>query len=746
MAQTILQRTFAGGELAPALHLRADLVKYVTGLRTCRNFLLLRSGGAANRAGFRFVGECKTNASAVKLSAYISEVAGESILIEIGNGYLRFFKNGAAISLSGVAAYSGVTLYVIGDIVSAGGTVYYCKADTGGGIAPPNAAYWYAMPGSLLELPSPFGASLCNAAQSGAVITLTSAAGVVPPHELIHVSDTYWVIRAIATQPSIAAPTTPIFTPGGAGTRTYAYVVTAGKTETYEESEPSIVVAAGNVAEPTADAPNVIQWTAVSGAAEYYVYCDPYENGTFGFVGTATGTMMFRDVGFTPDFAVTPPLPRVLFTTAGNYPRRAAYYQQRRFLANTLNDPDSVWGSRTGFHSNFGVSSPLQDDDALTFKIAGFQQNPIRHLLGLKTLIALTDGGEWSVGQERVPLTPASLGADPQTWVGVCDVLPAVIGNSIIYVQSRGAIIRDLRFDYQVDGLGGRDLTLFASHLFDGYTIDDLAYQQTPHSIVWACRSDGVLVGVTYLREEDVFGWHRHDTGADGLIQHVCVVPEAGEDVVYVIVRRTIQGAFRRYIEKLERREIVNLSADAFFVDSGLSYDGAPVTTIGGLSHLEGQVLAVLADGEVLYNGDPDGASAFQFRVTGGSITLPAPAAPATGYSVIHAGLPIRYADLETLDLDVGSLEIRDKRKRIPALNLVVDASSRVFYAGPDSAHLFQYKLAPQDTGSAATPFSGQLEMSVVAKFDNEGRILIRQRDPLPLTVLGVLPVVDLGG
>jgi hypothetical protein len=746
MAQTVIQRTFAGGELAPALHARADLVKYVSGLRTCRNFLIQRSGGVANRPGTRLVAECKTNSTAVKLIRYVSETIGESILIEVGNGYLRFFKNGAAVELAGVAAYNGATDYVIGDICVSDGVNYYCRQDTGGGIAPPNAAYWYAMPGALLELPSPFGTSLCHHAQSGNVITLTSGAGVVAPHELIFVATTVWVIRQVSTAPTILPPTGPILTPGGAGTLTYAYKVTAGALESYEESEPSIVAQAANVSEPTPAAPHVLQWTAAVGAAEYYVYCDPYGNGTFGFIGTATGILSFRDVGFTPDFAVTPPLARILFTTAGNYPKRATYYQQRRFFGNTILNPDSIWGSRTGFHSNFGVSSPLQDDDALTFKIAGAQHNPIRHLIGLKQLVVLTDAGEWSVGEPRIPLTPSSLEADQETYFGVADVTPVVIGNAILYVQSRGAILRDLRFDYTVEGLGGKDLSLFASHLFDGYSLDDVAYQQTPHSIVWCCRSDGTLLGLTYLREEEVWGWHRHDTGAAGMFQHVCVVPEAGEDVVYLIVRRTIGGVYHRFIEKLERREIFTFISDAFFVDSGLSWDGAPVTVIGGIGHLEGQVLAVLADGAVLYNGDPAGGNAPLFRVVGGSVTLPAPVAPATGYSVIHAGLPIRFAEIETLDLDVAGSDVRAKRKRLPALNILVDATSRSFYAGPDATSLYQYKLTPQEGTSQVLPFTGQLEMSVIARFDNEGRILIRQQDPLPVSILGVLPPVEVGG
>lgn len=742
MSETIIQRAFAGGELAPALHARADQIKYVTGLRTCRNFQVLRSGGAANRSGTRLVAQCKTTSTAVKLLRYVSETSGQSILIECGSGYFRFYLNGGQITLSGVAAYNGGTAYVIGDIVSSGGVNYYSKANQTG-VAPPGAS-WYAMPSNILEVPSPFGTSLCYAVQSGKVITLTSGAGVVPPHELVYVSSTFWVIRQVTTAPSVAAPTGVIIAAGAPGTLQYNYKVTAGAAESYEESEPSAFASVTNIAPPTPAAPNVIQWTAPAGSpAEYYIYCDPYNNGTYGFIGTATGATSFRDIGFTPDFAVTPPLARVLFNTLNEYPRRAAYYQQRRFFANTNNNPDAIYGSRVGFTANFGVSSPLQDDDSLTFKIAGNQHSPVKHMIGLKTLVVLTDAGEWSVGVPKVPLTPTSLGADQETYVGVSDVVPVVVGNAIIYVQSRGAIVRDLRFDYQVEGLGGKDLTLFASHLFDGYTIDDMDYQQTPHSTVWCCRSDGTLLGLTYLREEEVFGWHRHDTGASGLFQHVCVVPEAGEDVVYFIVRRTIGGSIVRYIEKLERREIFDLASDAFFVDSGLSYSGTATLTVSGLDHLEGERVAVLADGQVISNG----SDSVDLTVLGGSITLPTPAdTTVTGYTTIHVGLPIT-ADLETLDLDVQGSQIRDKKKRIGRLTLLLNNSSRAFKVGPSSsATLYDYNLAVEEGTDSAALFTGQAEMGIESQFDEKGRIFVRTTNPLPLEVLGVMPTVETGG
>src|SRR6185369_118971 len=120
--------------------------------------------------------------------------------------------------------------------------------------------------------------------------------------------------------------------------------------------------------------------------------------------------------------------------------------------------------------------------------------------------------------------------------------VPVVVGNAIVYVQTPGTIVRDLAFNQQVEGFAGRDLSLYSAHRFDGHEIERLAYQPTPHSIVWAVRSDGTLLGLTYLADQDVWGWHRHDTAAAGRFEDVVMVPEPGEDVVYVLVRRTIGG------------------------------------------------------------------------------------------------------------------------------------------------------------------------------------------------------------
>lgn len=739
--QTTVQRSLAGGELAPALHARADTAKYLSGLRRCRNFLVQRHGGVANRPGFRHVTPCVTDGITVMLMRYVSENPGESMLLEVGVGYIRFLLNGAELTIDpGTVDPWGVGVdYVIGDIVEDGGDFFYALADSTG-VVTSDVATWHPFTGTTFALPSPFGSDLPRWGQSGRIITLTHRDH--PPYELINGGGLVsWALRPIVTGSLAPAPTGLVLTPGGVGTRSFGYVVTSARAVDYEESGPSGQVINVACADPTPAAPNALTWDPDPDAAEFYVYCDPAGNGTYGFIGTATGAAAFNDSGITPDFTVTPPLPTVRFAVAGDYPDVSASFQQRRFFGYTSDHPDEFAGSRIGFPSNFDISSPLQDDDAVTFRLAGNNHNPIRHLLAIKGLIALTDSGEWTItgGTPKGPITPSSIDADQQTYVGASDCRPEIVGNSIIYVQARGANVHDLQFDQQVEGLGGRDLSIYAAHLFDGFQIRELAYAQNPQSIVWAIRDDGTLLGLTYIREQDVWGWHRHDTGAAGRFEHVCVVPEIDDDAVYVIVRRTIGGVFKRSIEKLEKRLIVDLDLDGFFVDAGLTYVGAPANTIAGLDHLEGQVVAVVGDGAVVFNGDPAALNAANFTVTGGTLPVDLPAE----YSIIHAGLAIRFAELETLDLDVSGSDIRDKKKRVGSLGLLLEASDRSFQAGPDSANLTPLQLEEWDTPGL---FDGLVSLSVTSAFDEKGRVFIRHTEPTPLTILGLLPNVEAGG
>jgi hypothetical protein len=432
----------------------------------------------------------------------------------------------------------------------------------------------------------------------------------------------------------------------------------------------------------------------------------------------------------------------VLFAAPNTYPTCASNFQQRQFFANSFQEPDAIWGSRTGFRHNYSISSPLQDDDAVQFRLAGNNHHPIRHMIAMaQGLILMTDGGEWTLtggGGRKTPITASSIDAEQDTYVGVLPwARPVVVGSTILYVQARGNVLRELRFDQNVEGMAGRDLTIYASHLFVRRQLYYVDFQQTPHSILWCCDDEGRLLGLTYIPEEEVWGWHRHDT--DGLFEDVCVVPQEDEDVLYVIVHRTIGEAPKRYIERLELRDLLPGATDAsmFFVDSGLSYsEETPVLNFAGLDHLEGKKVAVIADGQALWNGTEADAPV----VTDGTVTLEAPIDD-VGWTNVHIGLPYP-AEIETLALDVGGQEIRDSKKRVGSVTLLVHQSAPAFEVG----HEPRLRLYERHAWEPSGLVDDTLEVHISPEYNKHGSVKVRLAEPLPLTILGVIPRAELGG
>jgi hypothetical protein len=574
--ESLIQRSLAGGEIAPALYGRADQTKYQTGAKTLRNIKVRKHGGGTNRAGLQFINEVKTSSLATYLAKFIFNDE-QTYVIEVGNGYFRFFRNRARIVVSGVAAYNGATAYVPGDLVSSAGVNYYCIANTTGN-APPNASFWYALTGTIYEIPTPYAtADLARLqfTQSGDVITITHPSYDV--RELTRTGHTRWVLTTETFAPSIAAPGAPTVTAPGAGLTTWRYRITAVKSETYEES------VGGTVGTDTGDAPaaaniHTLTWGAVSGAAEYNVYLEwPTDSGTYAFIGVAA-TTAFSNNGITPDTSLTPPITRDPFTGANNRPAAAGFYQQRRMFANQNTNTEKIYGSRSGMFANFTISSPLQSDDAVSFTIAGRKVNEVRHLIDLGVLVVLTASGEFLIEGDADGILRGNQPPNPRQigYNGSSYIVPPIVNDSLIFVQARGSVVRDLRYAVSAPGdqasYKGRDLTVFAGHLFKRKTLTRCDYAQIPDSIVWFIRDDGVLLGLTYLPEHEVWGWHRHDT--DGTFEDVCVVPEDSIDAEYFIVKRTINGTTKRYIECFADREFSDIEVDAIFLDSFLSYDG----------------------------------------------------------------------------------------------------------------------------------------------------------------------------
>jgi len=736
-----VKRAFSGGEVAPNLYGRADLALYQTALRTCRNFQILRAGGIANRAGFLFLGEGGDMSEPITLYAWVFTAADQSTLIELGDHYMRFWIGGELATVSGVDAYDAGESYDPGEVVTDSGNTYVCIAAAAPADAPPDDDFWYQLTDGVFELPTPWAAGAFNSpgmirsSQNKFELVLShpsAAPQVLTNGNATGSGNPNWSLAPFVTAPSIEAPDNLVTTPGAAGTLAPAYVVTAVKVGTYEESLPSALDVCGSSAAPTEALPNELAWDAVTDAVEYRIYKDPVANGTFGYIGTATGQVTFNDPGYDPDFLQTPPVDRQPFASAANYPEMCGYYQQRQVFGYTDNEPAGVWTSRVAHLTNFTIRSPLQDDDAVTFRLDAPQLQVIRHIVPLARLVLLTNTGEWVVhgDGDSGALAPASINPRQHGWFGASRAFPSVVGNVCLYVQEGGTRVREVRFNQEIDGLGSRDLSVLASHLFDDYTIVRTEYQKKPHSVVWALRSDGALLGLTYVPEEEAIGWHRHDT-VNGVIEDICVLPEEGEDVLYLVVRREIDGNTVRYIERMAPRPInftgTLLAAAGVFVDSSITKTGASSVSVTGLDHLEGEEVYGLADG-VKFG---------PLTVEGGAITL------ATAASTVHVGLRIT-AQFETLDLDVANSGARDRLKRVQSVGLVTVASGRGFYAGKRGGMLYQHQApAGYDTATIKT---GYEEVTIKTGFDEHGRILVQHTDPTPLTVVQVIPRFEVGG
>lgn len=683
---TVIQRSFAGGEIAPALYARVDISKYQTGLRTLRNFFVMRHGGAQNRPGTKFVGEVSDSSKVSRLIPFVFSQT-QTYMLEFGDKYVRFIQNGsylteADVTISGITAADPAVVttssshgYSTDDEVFISGVSGMTEVNNRNFKITVLTATTFSL--QLMDNATDFDASALDAGtggtsakvyevetvyredqlfdvqyiQSADVMTLVHP--FYPPKELARSGALNWAFTDITIEPSIAAPTALGTSGGPSGSFTFTYVVTAIAEDTFEESNRSFSTSALSKDTPTAANPITVTWSTVSGALEYNVY--KAVNGILYLLGVA-GSGSFDDIGQDVDTTITAPITTDPFdatstsvsaitkaspgvvtytgsdvfsngdeiiitggdmpevtstkfvvanlntgantfeltdedgndidtsayttytggatvTLIGSYPSTVTYFQQRLLFGNSIDFPERIWTSKIGQFKNFAKSSPLQDDDALTFSIQGRQVNEVKHLLDLRQLVVFTESGEWTLGgNDAGILGPGTINPQQQSYNGANEMQPIAIGRSALYVQARGSIIRDLGYEFSSDGYSGNDLTIFSAHLFDDFTLNDWTYQQIPHSVVWVVRSDGTLLALTYVREQAVVAWSRHDFEG-GTVESVSSIPEGSEDAVYVIVKRTINSETKRYVERFSTRNITNI-VDAKFADSFLTYDG----------------------------------------------------------------------------------------------------------------------------------------------------------------------------
>ena len=448
------------------------------------------------------------------------------------------------------------------------------------------------------------------------------------------------------------------------------------------------------------------------------------------------------------------------------YPCAVTFFEGRLGLGGTNAQPQALWLSQSNDFENQAPDSKqtsgapkVEDDDALDISLVASQANIIRWMAGAQALIVGTTGGEWLIKSDGPIIKPTDIDAKRQTAHGSANLQPLEIGPVIVFLQSARRKIRELVFDFNTDSLRAPDLTVLADHATRSGVVD-VAYQEEPQSTVWAVRTDGVIAGLTYEREQNVVGWSRHVLGGsfgsgDAVAETVAVIPGndgAGQvfdsserDEVWVVVKRTINGQTRRYVEFFEgafegprlddyasealwRAAALSEQPNAFYVDSGGTYDGAATTTVSGLDHLEGETVTILADGAI----HPSKV------VSGGSITLDQAA------SKVQVGLAYTHT-YRSLKMAVGARagSAVGVTKRIHELTLVL-LHSLGSGVGPRRENLqpLIYREVGDAMDAAVPLFSGEKVTETDHDWGTDPRIVIEGAEPAPFTCLGMVPEV----
>lgn len=780
-----IQTSFATGEISPSLYGRPDLAKYSAGLARCENFIIHPHGGVSKRPGMRFVAKAKGRCRLVEFE-YSND---QSYVLEFGNKYVRFFRDGAQIVKDG-APYELATPYLEADL---GELSFTQSADVlyivHKGYRPMelyrvNDAEWM-----LQDFPfrnGPFRnkteaqeeVALELSALSGGGVTMTASA---PLFEAGHVGALFELTHHVDEVMKKSSGNTWTLEvtaykewrleSGGfwggevvleywdgdedAWVKYKTYV-----SQVYDDGTASSCGNAKNYSDQdTVDKPTKLRLRAVSFSSFVPEGNSEEDRGYFQLVAMAGyHKAVARVVSVASSTKAVVSMETEAASTRATlnwregswsdvlgWPSAVGFYQERLVMGATREEPQTWWMSVVGDYYDFGVSLEVLDDEAVSGTLVSRKLYDINYFVSTNKLLIMTSGGEWllSPGAAGGALTPSNVDVGLQGNRGCARIEPVVIGNMVLFVQSRGLRIRDLGYEYVSDSYTGTDLTMLARHLFERGTIADWAFAQEPDSMCWVVMSDGSLIALTYIREQEVVAWGRFPT--DGFVESAAAVVSEGVDDVYLCVRRGDE----RFIELLSPRGVFS-PEEAFFVDAGVTARfETPSHEVSGLSHLEGREVVCLADGNVIEG----------LTVENGKVALPHAA------SVVHAGLPYA-ALLETLELVYGRQDGTQltRKSRISSVTARVERTRGLFVGTEVS------QRSPRDTSdmSGLTEVEAGLLSEAPQRTDERydepvglytkdyklhlssgwgrGRISCWAPYPLPCSILALIAEVETGG
>jgi hypothetical protein len=724
-----IKRNFTGGEVDLTIAARDDLAKYPSACVVMRNAIPQAHGGFRTRPGTRFLG------LSIRLTDVEKDIRFEPFEFSSDNDntYLLVFTHNKIEIIQGDG-------WVLDD--GSSGQEGGIGADTTGMVR--------------YSLVSPYpGWALRDLymAQSGDVIYI--AHKDFAERKLSRLDHNDWTIEEVTYGTTIAAPTGCNANWNGGddngeehrGDFTQRYRVTAVSADG-EESLPSNTGNAGGAFPPASwiEGDNIhVTWNTVSGAVEYNIYKE--SAGIYGFIGVAT-TGSFSDQNYKPDTADTPQQSENPFDGEGNYPSVVHFFQQRKWMAATRDDPFTFWGSRIGDFENLNKSRPIKDNDAVEYSIASGRIDAIKWIETFNGLLIGTEGAEYLVtGSSSEALTPVSVSIEDQSRWGSSGLRPLVIGDSLVTVQRQGTKVRDLFYSFENNKFKGNELSVLAEHIFDGRKITSWAFQETPDPVVWVMLDDGTLLSMTYLKEHQVFAWAKHPTISEGGVKALAVVRRQDEDILYLAVERK-SGEIA--VERLESKwRVADGIEDAFFLDSALSGTiNSGENFVGGLDHLEGSEVAALLDGKPYY----------PLLVTNGEVGLPIPDVERVimglPYTTLVAPLPLQVNKQD------GTTQGRGQSIERVRIRFHESSGGSIGVASVDDAAAFEPNVGwgddlalwleeeeiafdvisslPDEWGAPIQPFTGVRSVSPPGGFGPDHTVILRQDKPLPFNVVSM--------
>lgn len=669
MKASPIKESFNAGEFSPLMEARVRFDKYPNALKTCLNMVPLVQGGVTARSGTYFVSEVKTSSKKVKLVAFEFSTT-QAYVLEFGDLYMRVYKDRGQVESSPGVAYELVTPYAEADL-------FHLK---------------FTQSADVLYVAHPSYA----------------------PRKITRTGHAAWTITAIDFKdgPYLNLnTTTTTITPSAT---TGAGITLTASANLFASTDVGRLVR--------------IKHSSTWGWAKITAYTSATQV-------TATVYSNFGGTTASLDWRLG------VWSATTGYPSCVAFFEDRLFWAGATAAPQRLDGSRTGDYENFAPSEAngtVAADHAVSFTLNSSDVNVIRWLIDdEKGLFAGSVKGEWIVRPSTASeaLSPTNISAKRPTSNGSANIAPVRTSKAPVYVQRAGRKVRALQYVFELDGFHSPNLTRYADHVTESGIVD-MDFAAEPYPILWAVRADGVLAGLTIENDEEVLGWHRHILGGSfgsgaAVVESVACIPtpDGTSEEAWFVVKRTINGSTKRYIEYLKPFWDGTLSQkDAFFVDCGLTYNGAPATAMSGLGHLEGQTVTILADGAA----HPDKT------VSGGAVTLDRAA------SVVHIGLGYNK-DVETLRLEAGAADgtAQGKTKRIHSVVFRFFETLGV-KQGPDVGTLspIQFRTGSDPMDSAPPLYTGDIGESFEGDYDSAARIFVRSYQPFPMTLLALMPQV----